>query len=227
MTPAEMRSWIASKLDPIATYDPASRRINSDFDLNPAQNPGARTLTPAAVLVPLIEHEEGVTVLLTRRSDTLRKHTGQIAFPGGRSDPGETPWETALREAREEVGLDAGHVQIAGLSSAYQTGTGYDITPVVGFVRPGFALTPSPDEVAEVFEAPFALLMDPKNHERRFMEQAGGLRRYFYAMPYEDRVIWGATAGMLRVLYERLYGPAPEAADGQRMTPGMAGIPNV
>jgi 8-oxo-dGTP pyrophosphatase MutT (NUDIX family) len=227
MTREEMRAWIASKLDPIETYDPAARKVNSDFDLNPAQNPGARVLTSAAVLVPLVEREEGVTVLLTRRADTLRKHTGQIAFPGGQCDPGETPWETALREAREEVGLDAGHVLIAGLSSAYQTGTGYDITPVVAFVMPGFALTPSPAEVAEVFEAPFAFLMDPKNHERRFMEQASGLRRYFYAMPYEDRVIWGATAGMLRVLYERLYGPAPEPADGSAMTPGMAGIPNV
>jgi 8-oxo-dGTP pyrophosphatase MutT (NUDIX family) len=226
MTPEEMRDWIASKLDPIAAYDPAKRQINSDFDLNPAQNPGARTLTPAAVLVPLIEHEGGVTVLLTRRADTLRKHTGQIAFPGGRTDPGETPWETALREAHEEVGLDAEHVEIAGLSSAYQTGTGYDITPVVAFVKPGFVLTPSPAEVAEIFETPFAFLMNPKNHERRFFEQAGGLRRYFYAMPYEDRVIWGATAGMLRVLYERLYGPAPEPAEGMAMTPGMFGIPN-
>ena len=222
-----MRAWISSKLDPIESYDPAARQVNSDFDLNPAQNPGARVLTSAAVLVPLVEHEEGVTVLLTRRADTLRKHTGQIAFPGGRSDPGETPWQTALREAQEEIGLDGSHVQIAGLSSAYQTGTGYDITPVVAFVRPGFELTPSPDEVAEVFETPFAFLMDPGNHERRFMEQASGLRRYFYAMPYEDRVIWGATAGMLRVLYERLYGPAPDAAEGVAMTPGRFGIPNV
>ena len=221
-----MREFVASRLDPIASYDPARRQVNSDFDLNPAQNPGARTLTPAAVLVPLIEHEAGVTVLLTRRADTLRKHTGQIAFPGGRSDPGETPWETALREAREEVGLDAEHVEVAGLSSAYQTGTGYDITPVVGFVKPGFVLSPSPAEVAEVFETPFAFLMDPKNHERRFLEQASGLRRYFYAMPYEDRVIWGATAGMLRVLYERLYGPAPEPVDGVMMAPGVAGIPH-
>ena len=140
MTREEMRAWIVSKLDPIETYDPAARKVNSDFDLNPAQNPGARVLTSAAVLVPLVEREEGVTVLLTRRADTLRKHTGQIAFPGGQCDPGETPWETALREAREEVGLDAGHVLIAGLSSAYQTGTGYDITPVVAFVTPGFAL---------------------------------------------------------------------------------------
>ena len=164
------------------------------------------------MLVPLVEHEAGVTVLLTRRADTLRSHTGQIAFPGGRCDPGEMPWETALREAREEVGLDPSYVTLAGLSSAYQTGTGYDITPVVGFVTPGFALTPSPAEVAEVFETPFAFLMDPLNHQRHMREGTGGMRRYFYAMPYESRNIWGVTAGILRILYERLYGPAEPPA---------------
>ena len=165
-------------------------------------------LNPAAVLVPLVEHEAGVTVVFTRRADTLRAHTGQIAFPGGRSDPGETPWVTALREAHEEIGLDPSFVTVAGLSSTYQTRTGYDITPVVGFVRPGFHLVANPDEVADVFEVPFAFLMEPGNHERRFRDQADGMRRYFYAMSYEDRVIWGATAGMVRVLYERLYGEA-------------------
>ena len=203
MTPLEMRDWIVGKLDPIETWDPANRVVHSDLEPGQAQ----RTLAHAAVLVPLVEHDEGVTVLLTRRADTLRSHTGQVAFPGGRCDPGELPWETALREAQEEVGLDPGHVTIAGLSSGYQTRTGYDITPVVAFVRPGFSLTPSPDEVADVFETPFAFLMDPDNHERRFMEQAAGLRRYFYAMTYEDRLIWGVTAGILRVLYERLFGP--------------------
>jgi 8-oxo-dGTP pyrophosphatase MutT (NUDIX family) len=210
MTPAEMRAWITSKLDPIETYDPAKRTVYSDLDLNPESLKFDRPFSPAAVLVPLVEHEEGVTVLLTRRADTLRNHTGQVAFPGGRCDPGELPWETALREAQEEIGLDAGHVTIAGLSSAYQTGSGFDITPVVAFVRPGFALKPSPAEVADVFETPFAFLMDLNNYERRFMEQAAGMRRYFYAMSYEDRLIWGATAGMLRALYERLYGPVAE-----------------
>ncbi len=203
MTPPEMRDWIIGKLDPIETWDPANRVIHSD--LEPSQT--ERTWVTAAVLVPLVEHEEGVTVLLTRRADTLRNHTGQVAFPGGRCDPGELPWETALREAQEEIGLDPGHVTIAGLSSGYRTRTGYDITPVVAFVRPGFNLAPSPAEVADVFETPFAFLMDPNNHERRFMEQAAGLRRYFYAMTYDDRLIWGVTAGILRVLYERLYGP--------------------
>jgi len=206
MTPPEMRDWISGKLDPIETWDPATRVVHSDVEPGQAD----RALVTAAVLVPLVDHEEGVTVLLTRRADTLRNHTGQVAFPGGRCDPGELPWETALREAQEEIGLDPGHVTIAGLSSGYQTRTGYDITPVVAFVRPGFALTPSPAEVADVFETPFAFLMDPNNHERRFMEQAAGLRRYFYAMTYDDRLIWGVTAGILRVLYERLYGPVSD-----------------
>ena len=207
MTPAELRAWIISRLDPIETYDPANRTVHSDFDLNPSQRPPERDLSPAAVLVPLVEHEAGVTVLLTRRSDTMRSHTGQVAFPGGRCDPGELPWETAIREAQEEIGLDPGHVALAGLSSAYQTGSGFDITPVVAFVRPGFTITPNPDEVAQVFETPLAFLMDPQNHQRRFRDMEDGQRRHFYAMPYEGQLIWGATAAMLRQLYVRLYGP--------------------
>ena len=223
MSPQQMRAWIRSKLDPIESWDPNNRIVQQDIEVHPGP------LSPAAVLVPLVEHEDGVTVLLTRRADTLRSHTGQVAFPGGRCEAGELPWETALREAQEEIGLDPGHVTIAGLSSGYQTRTGFDITPVVGFVRPGFHLSPSPDEVAEVFEAPFAFLMNPTNHERRFLEQADGLRRYFYSMSHEDQVIWGVTAGMLRALYERLYGALPPDAEatpfkmpGQRPVPGLS-----
>jgi 8-oxo-dGTP pyrophosphatase MutT (NUDIX family) len=206
MTPAQMRDWIRGRLDAIETYDPARPAGFAEIGANPGPGLEDKPLVNAAVLVPLVEHEAGLTVLLTRRADTLRSHTGQIAFPGGRCDPGETPWGTALREAEEEIGLDPAYVTLAGLSSGYQTGSGYDITPVVGFVRPGFQLKPNPAEVADVFETPFAFLMDPGNHERRFLDQSDGLRRYFYAMPYEDREIWGVTAGMLRVLYERLYG---------------------
>jgi 8-oxo-dGTP pyrophosphatase MutT (NUDIX family) len=209
MTPAELRRWIQGRLDPIETWKPRTDAASSDFDLNPGENPALGSLTPlapAAVLVPLIEHEDAVTVLLTRRADTLRSHTGQIALPGGRCDPGETPWATALREAHEEIGLDPGFVTVAGLSGAYRTGSGFHITPVVGFVRPGFNLTPNPAEVADIFEAPFAFLMNPDNHERRSMVASDGARRHFYAMPYEERLIWGATAGMLRALYERLFG---------------------
>jgi len=206
MTPAQTRAWIISRLDPIETYNPATRTVHSDLDLNLPMIGAVRDLSPAAVLVPLVEHPSGLTVLLTRRSDTLRSHTGQVAFPGGRCDPGELPWETALREAQEEIGLEPGLVTLAGLSSALQTGSGFDITPVVGFVRPGFNLTPNPAEVADVFETPLDFLMDPANHERRFRDMEDGQRRHYYAMPYEDHLIWGATAAMLRVLYERLHG---------------------
>jgi 8-oxo-dGTP pyrophosphatase MutT (NUDIX family) len=212
MTPAELRSWIVSRLDPIESYDPTVRAGHSDYDAQGGVPEGVK-LAPAAVLVPLVEHSAGMTVLLTRRADTLRAHTGQVAFPGGRCDPGETPWETALREAQEEVGLDPGSVTIAGLSTRYQTLSGFDITPVVGFVRPGFTLKPNPAEVADVFETPFAFLMDPGNHERRSREAPDGMRRHFYAMPYGDRLIWGVTAGMLRILYERLYGAGGDGGD--------------
>ena len=203
----ERRAWIMSRLHPIAEYDPSlANPLRSDYDLNPGlkvDNPHA--LRPAAVLVGLVEHEDGMTVLLTRRADTLRSHTGQIAFPGGRCDPGELPWETALREAQEEVALDPARVTLAGLLHGYQTVTGFYVTPVVGFVDPKATFTPSPEEVADVFETPFAFLMDPINHQRQSREAPDGARRHFYAMPWNDRFIWGATAGMLRSLYEALY----------------------
>ena len=181
----------------------------SDFDLSPeAPPPPIQPLTPASVLVGLIEREHGFSVLLTQRVETLRKHAGQVAFPGGRRDPGETPWQAALREAHEEVGLHPDYVSLAGLSSPYRTGTGYLITPVVGFIREGFSLEPNPDEVAAIFETPFGFLMDPGNHEQHEWEGPGGERRRYYAMTHDERFIWGATAGMLRALYNRLYGAA-------------------
>jgi 8-oxo-dGTP pyrophosphatase MutT (NUDIX family) len=215
VTPDEKRAFITARLDPIETYDPAARAPHSDFEGLGGQPPDV-TLRPAAVLIPLVEHQAGLTVLLTRRADTLRAHTGQVAFPGGRCDAGETPWETALREAQEEVGLDPGHVTLAGLSTRYQTLSGFDITPVVGFVRPGARYRPNPDEVADVFETPFDILMDLTNYERRSREMPDGQTRYYYALPYRGQLIWGVTAGMLRILYERLYGEqtrAPFAAD--------------
>ena len=150
----------------------------------------------------------GLSVLLTRRSDSLRSHTGQVAFPGGRMDPGETPWQAALREAEEEVGLSPSHVSLAGLSTPYRTGTGFLVTPVVGFVPPDLSFTPNPHEVADVFETPFGFLMDPANYERRHYDLPDGRRRHYYAMTWENQLIWGATAGMLRALHDRLYGAA-------------------
>lgn len=207
MTREERRAWITSRLHSTSDYDPSlANPKKSDYDLNPGlkvDNPHA--LRPAAVLVGLIEHADGMTVLLTRRSDTLRSHTGQIAFPGGRCDPGETPWQTALREAQEEVNLDPGLVTVAGLLHGYQTVTGFHVTPVVGFIDPKATFVASPEEVADVFETPFSFLMDPLNHQRQSREAPDGARRHFYAMPWNDRFIWGATAGMLRSLYEALY----------------------
>ena len=166
----------------------------------------AGELTAAAVLAGLIPRPEGLSVLLTRRSDALRRHSGQVAFPGGRAEPGETPWQTALREAEEEIGLAPEHVRLLGLGDRYQTGTGYSVTPVVAILTPGFALRADPSEVAEIFETPFDFLMNPDNHERRVWSQPGLPDRHYYAMPHEGRFIWGATAGMLRALYERLFG---------------------
>jgi 8-oxo-dGTP pyrophosphatase MutT (NUDIX family) len=207
----DLRDWIGQHLDPLEAQDLATGvAVHSDFDLSKAYGPTEvdGPLTPAAVLIALVERDHGLSVILTRRADTLRRHTGQIALPGGRRDPGETPWQTALREAHEEIGLEPSFVNVVGLSSPYRTGTGYLITPVVGFVRPGFNLTPNPDEVADIFETPFGFLMDPANVEEHERELPSGEKRRFYAYTHEDRFIWGATAGMLRALYDRLYGAA-------------------
>lgn len=206
--PAELRAWIAGHLDPLEDRPPASGVIASDQGLELLPPEPLVPLTPAAVLVGLIEREAGYSVLLTRRSETLRRHTGQVALPGGRLDPGETAWQAALREAHEEVGLHPEFVSLAGLSTPYRTGTGYLVTPVVGFIGDGFSLQANPDEVAHIFETPFGFLMDPANYEEHERELPSGDRRRFYAMTHQDQYIWGATAGMLRALYDRLYGAA-------------------
>jgi 8-oxo-dGTP pyrophosphatase MutT (NUDIX family) len=203
---AGFRDWVAARLDPLETVSSAHEPHRSDFDLDGGGGPIESPLTPAAVLVGLVERPGGLNVILTRRADTLRRHTGQIALPGGRCDPGETPWGAALREAHEEIGLDPGLVTLAGLSTPYRTGTGYFVTPVVGFVAPGYRPDPNPAEVADVFETPFEFLMDPTNHEAKEHQTPEGARRRYWAMTWDERYIWGATAGMLRALYHRLYG---------------------
>lgn len=162
-----------------------------------AWRPGLESTRPAGVLVPLVERESGLTVLLTRRTDHLHHHAGQISFPGGRKEDDDPSIEaTALREAREEIGLDSRLVTVIGVLPQYVTLTRFAITPVVGLVTPPFDLRPDPFEVADIFEVPLAHLVDPAHHERHFREESGR-RRGFYAIPYGERFIWGATAGIL------------------------------
>jgi len=158
---------------------------------------------PAAVLVGLVPRPEGLRVLLTRRTDALRHHAGQVSFPGGRLDAGEDAVTAALREAEEEVGLPRSEVEVWGAADPYCTVTGYRVTPVVGWVEPPVALHPDPLEVASIFEVPLDFLLDPANHLRHF-RMLGELRRDYWAMPYKERYIWGATAAMLLILERTL-----------------------
>ncbi|MDC8757407.1 CoA pyrophosphatase [Janthinobacterium fluminis] len=166
--------------------------------------PGATAPTAASVLVPLVQREAGLTILLTLRTAHLSQHAGQVSFPGGRAEPGDgSVVETALRETEEEVGLQRRHVDVLGTLPDYLTGTGFRVTPVVALVAPPFALRADPSEVAEIFEVPLAFLMDGLHHQRLSATFPAG-RRTFYAMPYERFYIWGATAGMLRNLFHFL-----------------------
>lgn len=179
------------------------RSSRGDHDLNPGMLPG-KDLRQAAVLVPLVERPEGLTVLLTKRTDHLDHHPGQISFPGGRvEDDDPTAEEAALREAEEEVGLERHQVEIIGRLDEYVVRTGFSVTPFVGLVQPDYTLSPDDFEVAEIFEVPLSFFMDEKNHRRDSRTHKGEVRE-FYAMPYEDYYIWGATAGMLRNLYDIL-----------------------
>src|SRR5687767_10215355 len=157
----------------------------------------AAAATPAAVLIPVVAHPGGLTVLFTQRTTHLRSHSGQVAFPGGRAEAGDASAEfTALREAEEEIGLPPTSVEVLARLPDYRTRTGYRVTPVVGLLTPPLSLTPDPHEVAEIFEVPLAFLMDERNCQRRTRELLGQTVGY-YVFEYQDRVIWGATAGML------------------------------
>ena len=181
----------------------------SDDDLNPT----ARMILdneepkPAAVLVPLVPREDGLHLLLTERQPHLRRHAGQIAFPGGRIDDTDTDAvAAALRETQEETGISPSFVEPVGFLDTYLTSTNYRVLPVVAFVRPGFSVMPQEAEVKDVFEVPLAFLMDPANHELHSRDWQGHTR-YYYAMPWQGRYIWGATAGMIRNLYRLMYEP--------------------
>ena len=200
------RARLTTKV-PAALSDPDLLPSRGDHDLDPVIKAMAdvRPIRPAAVLVPVVDHPEP-TVLLTLRNGSLSTHAGQVAFPGGRIDPeDETPLDAALREAEEEIGLDRQYVEPLGYSDLYLSGTGYRIIPAVARVQPGFTLRLNPDEVDDVFEVPLAFVMGPENYQRHSREWRGMMRTY-YAMPFGERYIWGVTAGILRNLYERLYG---------------------
>lgn len=173
----------------------------SGLDIDPEVVVNAR---PAAVLLPIVSRAAGLSVLLTLRASDLRAHSGQVAFPGGKIDPGETPREAALREAHEEIGLDERLIEPLGWLDPYLTGTGFRVAPLVALIEPTFHLTLNKLEVDEAFETPFAFLMDAANHRLEEREWQGRRRKY-YAMPHEGRYIWGATAGILRNLYEKLF----------------------
>jgi len=162
----------------------------------------------AAVLIPLVMRQDGVTVMLTQRTAHLHDHAGQISFPGGRIEETDaSPIAAALREAQEETGLAPEWVEVLGTMPVYLTSTGFSVTPVVALVRPGFELVPDAFEVADIFEVPLSFITDPANHRLHRVELPDGRVRRYYSMPWDKYFIWGATAAMLRNLYHLLCDP--------------------
>ena len=177
-----------------------------DDTLNPGMIPADMPLRDAAVLMPVVARAEGATMLLTQRTPHLAAHAGQIAFPGGKIEAGDRdPAAAAVREAEEEIGLDPAKVATVGYLPPYLTRTGFRIVPVLGRVEPDHRLTLNRDEVADAFEVPLAFLMTPDNHREGSRVLLGAPRR-FYEMPFGERYIWGITAGIIRALYERVFG---------------------
>jgi 8-oxo-dGTP pyrophosphatase MutT (NUDIX family) len=182
---------------------PPALAEHDDYDLSPQQRPARFGGEKAAVLLPVVQREEPM-LLFTRRTDSLARHSGQVSFPGGRSEAYDiSPMETALRETFEETGIAPSFITVAGYLDRYLTGTGFDIQPVVGLLAEGFALSPDPREVAEIFEVPLRFLCDPSNR-RRESREVGGRQRSFYAFTYNEREIWGATAAIVVNLAQRL-----------------------
>ena len=182
--------------------------LQEDASFPRYSHPPEQKPVPAAVLVPIVNHPGGLTLMLTQRTAHLHDHAGQISFPGGRVDEGDADrTATALREAEEETGLSPARVEIIGRLPDYDIPTGFRVTPVVGWVEPPFELKLDPFEVADVFEVPLEFFLDPANHQRH-SDIRNGRIRYYYSMPYGGRNIWGATAGMLHSLYQILT-PSP------------------
>lgn len=195
-------SWLRDRFAAPPAWEPETRGDGGRF--------AGYERSDASVLVPLVQRDEGLTLLLTQRTAHLRDHAGQISFPGGRAEPGDADAvETALREAEEEVGLARRHVEVIGALPVYRTVTHYDVTPVVALVEPAFDLRIDTDEVAEAFEVPLTFLMTPANHRRHVFDWDGG-RHEFLSMPWPrpdgrgEYFIWGATAAMLRNFYRLL-----------------------
>ena len=197
------RDFIRGRLQ--ASAEAAARRVRNasgwrlrgDRDFDPDLPEPTKPRRPAAVLVPIVERGQGLNVLLTQRTEHLSSHAGQVSFPGGRIEEGDADAiAAALRETEEEIGLAPERVETVGRLDDYETGTGFVVTPIVGFVQAPFALRPDPHEVAAVFEVPLMFVLDRRNHERRTGFWRGRERTYF-AMPYGEHFIWGATAGML------------------------------
>ena len=192
--PSAQQAWLRERLSQPA---PASARNLSDGYRLPGREGALRS---AAVLVPIVNRPGELTVLFTERSADLPDHAGQISFPGGRVEPGDRDVEAAaLRETEEEIGLPRDRVTILGHLADYETVTGYRVTPVVGWVEPPFPLIPDPVEVADIFEVPLSFLLDSTNHQRHF-RMLGEIRRDYFAIPFRERYIWGATAAMLMIL---------------------------
>ena len=203
---ARLRALCAARLErsPSArVFDNRLEPPRSDYAMNPAWG-SAVASRPSAVLVPIVARPEGLSVILIQRPQTMAAHAGEISFPGGKVEASDaSPVETALREAEEEIGLSRGHVEVLGFLDCYQVRSGFRIVPVVGLVTPPFILAVHAREVVDAFEVPFAFLMDSANHEKQSREMRGETQ-WFYAMPYQGRFIWGATAAMIRNLFERL-----------------------
>ena len=206
-----VQHWLQKAL---SDQNPGARGARSDFDLNNEHDAAElMTETPrqAAVLVPIIRHADGPTVLLTRRTETLSKHAGQVSFPGGSIDEGdENAVAAALRETHEEIGLTADFISVHGELDSYRTGSGFEITPIVATVRPGFSLQIDSGEVAATFEVPLDFLLDRNNHQQ-LSGVWRGRRRHYYAMPYGEFKIWGATAAMIVNLVDVMEAAREEA----------------
>lgn len=209
---AHFRALVSGRLEPAPTaavFDPRSGKTwaSSDWSLNPEMVDDFAVMEPAkpaAVLVPIIAREE-LTVLFTQRPDSMKQHAGQISFPGGKLDAADADHKAAaLREAEEEVGLKREFIEPLGYLDTYRTGTGYNVVPLVALVRPEFTLAVDTYEVADTFEVPLSFLMNETNHQKHTRPWKGR-ERHFYAMPFGERYIWGATAGMLRNLHQRLF----------------------